>query len=90
MLHTGVNYKGFILLPVIAPDGQMYAAMLVVRAMDGVQRATGLLGDFPCPLEARRFALSYGMAEIDNRTIPPPEWAPQRGHRVKFDMAATA
>ena len=90
MQHTGVTYKGFVLLPVIAPDEEMYAAMLVIRAPDGVQRATGILGDFPCPLEAQRFALSYGMAEIDHRTIPPPEWVPQRGRRVKFDMAAAA
>ncbi|SAL85718.1 hypothetical protein AWB68_07779 [Caballeronia choica] len=90
MPHTGVTYKGFVLLPVVAPDDQMYAAMLVIRAPDGVQRSTGVLGDFPCPLEARRFALSYGMAEIDHRTIPLPEWVPQRGHRVEFDMAAAA
>jgi hypothetical protein len=79
---TEITYKGFALTPVVARDEQMYAAMLIIRAPDGIQRTTGVLGDFPCPLEAQRFALVHGMAEIDHRTTPAPEWFPDPGQRV--------
>jgi hypothetical protein len=84
---TELTYKGFTLIPVIAQDDNMFAAMLIIGAPDGVRRATGVLGDFPCPLEAQRFALSYGMAEIDHRTSPQPEWIPKSAHQIHFEMA---
>ncbi|WP_159938841.1 hypothetical protein [Caballeronia arationis] len=43
--------------------------MLIVRELNGLQRASGVLGHFSGPAEARQFALAYGMAEIDDR--PP-------------------
>jgi hypothetical protein len=55
-------------------DG-LYAAMLVVRGVDEVQRASGVLGHFPCKAQACRFAVQYGMAEIDKRPLPEPDWA---------------
>ncbi|SAL07087.1 hypothetical protein AWB81_07898 [Caballeronia arationis] len=86
---TELTYKGYALIPVIAQDDNMFAAMLIIGAPDGVRRATGVLGDFPCPLEAQRFALSYGMAEIDRRTSPQPEWIPNPAHHIHFEMATS-
>jgi hypothetical protein len=48
--------------------------MLIVRGPDGIEVATHELGHFPCAAEARRFAVAYGMAEIDHRQTPVPEW----------------
>jgi hypothetical protein len=78
-----VVYKGFALTPVVAPDDGMYTAMLIVREPAGNQRATGMLGEFPCPQEARRFAFLYGMAEIDHQKTPEPDWTEKEGHNRK-------
>ena len=93
MQRPEVIYKGFALVPVITSDDGMYAAMLTIREPDGVQRATGVLGEFPCPLEARRFALQYGMAEIGHRKVPEPEWTQSQWHSRRPpapDIAHTA
>ncbi|SAL60986.1 hypothetical protein [Caballeronia telluris] len=69
MRDTEVAYKNVVLIPLAAYDEGLYAAMLIVREVNGLQRASGVLGHFSGPLEARQFALTYGMAEIDDR--PP-------------------
>ncbi len=74
MQNAEILYKSYVLIPMAAYDEGLYASMLIVKKPDGVQRATGVLGLFPCPVDARRFALSYGMAEIDQRRLPEPEW----------------
>jgi hypothetical protein len=75
MSNPEIVYHGHALIPSAAFDEGLYAAMLVVRGRDGVQRASGVLGHFPCKAEACRFAIEYGMAEIDKRPVPEPEWA---------------
>ena len=75
MSDPEIIYHGQALIPLAAFDDGLYAAMLVVRGADGVQRASGVLGHFPCKAQACRFAIQYGMAEIDKRPLPEPEWA---------------
>ncbi|KDR37766.1 hypothetical protein BG61_07790 [Caballeronia glathei] len=74
MPDSEVTYKEFTVRPLAAYDDGMYASMLILRKPDGTQRATGVLGRFPCALEARRFAIGYDMAEIDHRRLPEPHW----------------
>src|SRR5690348_9185248 len=84
MQRPEVRYRGHVLTPVIELDDGMYAATLIMRYADGVQRTTGVLGEFPCPVEALRFALQYGMAEIDQRQLPAPEWTEQQWHERRL------
>jgi hypothetical protein len=90
MQRPEVIYKGFALVPVITSDDGMYATLLTIREPDGTQRATDVLGEFPCPLEARRFALQYGMAEIDHRKVPEPEWTRTEWQRRRQTTSAAA
>lgn len=76
MQTAEVTHKTFILTPLAAYDDGMYAALLMVRKPDGTERATKELGRFPSALEARKFAIAHGMAEIDARRLPAPEWRP--------------
>jgi hypothetical protein len=76
-----IVYKGFVLRPRITYEDGGYVAMLFMRQPDGSQSASGELGNFPCALNARRFALLHGMAQIDQRTRPIAEWQPHS----KFD-----
>ena len=87
MQRLEVIYKGYALMPVTTPDDGMYAVMLIIREPGGVQRATGMLGEFPCPQEAGRFAFQYGMAEIDQRTVPEPEWTQSEWHNRRLVAA---
>jgi hypothetical protein len=73
-----VTYRNFVLLPLAAYDDGMYAAMLILRNGDGIQTASGVLGRFACALDARRFALKHGMAQIDQGAFPEPEFEPRR------------
>ncbi len=75
MSNPEIVYHGQVLIPLVAFDEGLYAATLVVRGLDGVQRTSGVLGHFPCKAEACRFAIEYGMAKIDKRPVPEPEWA---------------
>ncbi len=75
MLSIEVLYKGSILIPLAAFDDGLYASMLIVGKSDGVQRASGVLGHFTNSDAARKFAVEYGMAEIDHRCLPYPEMA---------------
>lgn len=84
MQYAEIAYKNVVLIPLAAYDDGLYAAMLIVREGDGLQRATGVLGHFPCPVDARKFALAYGMAEIDERQRAPQ----QRVMHQSFDQAA--
>lgn len=61
--------------------------MLIVRETDGVELATGVLGHFACALEARRFAVAYGMAQIDHRHTPEPEWPAIYSRKGRDPMA---
>lgn len=93
MRDAEVTYKNVVLIPLAAYDEGTYAAMLIVREQDGLQRASGVLGHFACALDARKFALGYGMTEIDARRRAQPEpakideWNDQAAHPV-FDRAA--
>ena len=84
MQYAEIAYENVVLIPLAAYDDGLYAAMLIVREVDGLQRATGVLGHFPCPVDARKFALAYGMAEIDERQHAPQ----QRVMQQSFDQAA--
>ncbi|WP_250501261.1 hypothetical protein [Caballeronia sp. GAWG1-5s-s] len=78
-----VLYKGCILSPVAIDDGDFYTAMVVVATPDGDRHASGMLGQFPSAMSARQFALAYGMAELDHRELPVPDWPMQmQGRRV--------
>lgn len=71
-----VLYKGFVLSPLAVDDGGLHTAMLMIRTPAGEMRATGALGQFACALSARRYALEYGMAHVDHRDPPLPDWPP--------------
>jgi hypothetical protein len=92
MRDAEIAYKNVVLIPLAAYDEGSYAAMLIVRELDGLQRASGVLGHFPSPIDARKFALDYGMTEIDARWIAHPdrakvdEWNDHAQHA--FDKAA--
>lgn len=75
-----MRYKELVLVPDLAEDDGMYAVKLIIRTPDGIHHTTGILGDFPCPIEALRFAFQYGMAQIDHRPLPAPEWTAQEWH----------
>ncbi|MFL9932471.1 hypothetical protein P0D88_25295 [Paraburkholderia sp. RL18-103-BIB-C] len=72
-----VAYMGLVLTPLAAYDEGMYAAMLIVRKPDGTERATEVLGRFPCAAEARRVAIAFGVSQIDARRLPGSEWRRQ-------------
>lgn len=65
-----ILYKGCTLSPIAIDDGEFYTAMVVVNTADGEMRASGSLGQFPCALSARQFAIAHGMAEVDHRDPP--------------------
>ena len=69
-----ILYKGCTLSPIAIDDGEFYTAMVVVNTADGEMRASGSLGQFPCALSARQFAIAHGMAEVDHRAPPVPDW----------------
>jgi len=71
-----VHYKGFILSPLAINDAGFYTAMLIIRTPAGDMRASGPLGLFASALSARRYALEYGMADVDERDPPRPDWPP--------------
>jgi hypothetical protein len=68
MFKTQLTYKGIVLIPLAAFDAGTYAAMFIVEDSDESQRASGVLGNFPTADEACRYAVEYGMAEIDTLT----------------------
>jgi len=83
-----VRYKGWTLSPIVVSEGDSYTAMLIVASPDGETRASGALGQFPCALLARQYALAYGMAEVDHREPPMPDWpmripVPRVGQRFR-------
>jgi len=71
-----VTYKGHVLIALAIPERGMYASMLITVESDGVRRASGTLGMFPGAFQAQDFALQHGMAEIDRRPLPVPDWTP--------------
>ena len=82
MKEAEVTYKNVVLIPLAAYDDGLYAAMLIVGESSGVQRASGVLGHFPCPVAARKFALDYGMAEIDERGVTEPECSQRQSEQM--------
>lgn len=54
------------MLTPIAYDQGKYAAMLIIEDEDGLQRATGVLGLFDDVNTAYRYALEYGIGEVDD------------------------
>lgn len=67
MSNVAVTYKGFVLIPLAAFDDGAYAAMVIVEQPDQSQRASGVLKRFSNPDAACRYAVEYGMTEIDRR-----------------------
>jgi hypothetical protein len=65
MFNEAVIYKGFALIPLAAYDEGSYAAMLIFEKADHSQTASGVLGTFSTAEEACRYAVEYGMAEIE-------------------------
>ena len=65
MSRVEVAYKGFVLIPLAAFDEGSYAAMVITKTPDQSQRASGVLGSFADADAACRFAVEYGMAQID-------------------------
>ncbi|MDR5744478.1 hypothetical protein QCE73_15075 [Caballeronia sp. LZ029] len=71
MHQSSLAYRGFVITPMAAVDGGLYAAMTIVCDGDGIQRASGVLGHFACAEDARAFALSAGKKDIDQRLHTP-------------------
>ncbi|MFM0324440.1 hypothetical protein [Caballeronia glebae] len=72
MNQPRVTYRGFVIMPMAAFDGGLYAAMTIICDVDGLQRATGVLGHFASAEEARTFALLAGKDEVDGRMWRAP------------------
>ncbi|WP_250535741.1 hypothetical protein [Caballeronia sp. AZ10_KS36] len=69
-----VLYKGFALTPVVVHEaGGLFTAMVIVRDPTGAVRASGEIGQFASVLEARSYAVQYGMADVDDRQPPMPD-----------------
>jgi hypothetical protein len=68
-----VTYKGYRLTAMAVVEEDLFAAMLIVRDPSGTKRASGMLGKFASAIGAERYALAYGMAEIDHGPAPSPE-----------------
>ncbi|KXU85280.1 hypothetical protein CR51_40705 [Caballeronia megalochromosomata] len=69
MIQLQINHRGFVITPMAAFDGGLYAAMTIVCDGDGLQRASGVLGHFSSAEEARAFALNAAKDEIDRRLL---------------------
>ena len=67
MNQVQVNYRGFVITPMAAFDGGLYAAMTIICDASGLQRASGILGHFHSADEARAYALMSGKDEVDRR-----------------------
>jgi hypothetical protein len=65
------GYRGFIITPMAAFDGGLYAAMTIICDGTGLQRASGVLGHFASADEASAFALVAGKEEVDRRLWRP-------------------
>ncbi|SAK51971.1 hypothetical protein AWB76_01633 [Caballeronia temeraria] len=71
-----VIYKGHVLSAIAISERDGYAAMLVVRDPCGTRRSSGMLGEFTSASGAVRYAVAYGMAEIDHRqSAQHPRWS---------------
>ena len=67
MQGSEFSYKGYGLQPLAAYDDGAYAAMVIMRSPDGIERASDVLCVFPDPVKARQYALHQGMADVDRR-----------------------
>jgi len=67
-----VTYKGFVFVALTFCEQGLYSSMLVTRDPHGAKWASGTLGTFACESEAERFAIQYGMAEVDHRSTVEP------------------
>jgi hypothetical protein len=66
-LHQQIHYRGFVITPLAAYDGGMYAAMVIIGDPEGLQRASGVLGQFASAEEACTYALVVGKEEVERR-----------------------
>jgi hypothetical protein len=71
MNQTRTEYRGFVITPMAAFDGGLYAAMAIICDDHGQQRASGVLGHFASADEATAFALIAGKDEVDRRSWHP-------------------
>ncbi|MDR5780656.1 hypothetical protein QCE63_14630 [Caballeronia sp. LZ065] len=71
MDQTRFVYRGFVITPMAAYDGGLYAAMVIICDDRGQQRASGVLGHFDSPEQASAFALTAGTDEVDRRLWHP-------------------
>jgi hypothetical protein len=71
-LQHRTTYRGFIITPIAAYDGGLYAAMFIIGDPNGLQRASGVLGQFASAEEACAFALVIGKEEVDRRFSGTP------------------
>ncbi|SAL87572.1 hypothetical protein AWB67_07437 [Caballeronia terrestris] len=69
-----VRFQGFSLSSHTFFAAGTYSVTLIIRAPDGLQRASELMGNFPCRADARKFAIEYGMAQIAERPLPEAAW----------------
>ncbi|WP_250518951.1 hypothetical protein [Caballeronia sp. ATUFL_M1_KS5A] len=60
-----VNYKHYLLTSMAVPDGEGFAALLIILLPSGDQLATGFPGRFDNPQSAKWFAIEYGMRQLD-------------------------
>ena len=67
MHNLSVAYRGFSLLPFAAFDAGRYASILVIEDSERRRRSTGVLGNFDDADTACKYALEFGMSEIDGR-----------------------
>lgn len=71
MNQTRIGYRGFVITPMAAFDGGLYAAMTIICDDRGQQRASGVLGHFTSAEEASAFALLAGRDEVERRLWHP-------------------
>jgi hypothetical protein len=71
-LQRRMAYRGFLITPLAAYDGGLYAAMVIIGDCYGSQRASGVLGQFASAEEACSYALVFGKEEVDRRFAMKP------------------
>lgn len=60
-------FRQHVLTGLAVPEGNAFAAMLIIKFPSGIQRASGVLGIFESPCEAKRFAIEYGIEQTEGQ-----------------------
>jgi len=69
---TPIEYKGWVLTPIVSRTPTDHAVVLLVEKPNGIRQAMGPLGRFKSADAACSFAIEYGKATVDGQPAPGP------------------